>query len=1159
MCGNPFLDKRWVVILLSVAALLNGMLPVSTSAHAFRTTRLASAPAPAVSATTQARVRAAYGNLPMRFERNQGQMDKRVRFVARGAGYGLWLTDEGALLSLRSGESRASAASGGEIGPEQPGASAAQSTVIGMKLVKANRQAQARGEAEMPGRSNYFVGNDAGKWRAGVSNYAKVVYGEVYRGVDLVYYGKGGELEYDFKVAAGANPGAIGWRIEGAQGASVNGEGELVIRTAAGEMRQRRPVAYQEERGKRREVEARYEMRGKDEVGFAVGRYDRGKPLVIDPVLSYSTYLGGTRFDQINGIAVDAAGNAYLVGNTSSPDFPSSHSIGMSSSSDRPFFVAKLNAAGNALIYSTLISGFQNGFGSSSSGQAITLDAAGNAYVTGQTNALDFPITPGAFQSTNGGENDAFALKLNANGSALIYSTYLGGMYDDTGKGIGIDAAGNACITGQTISPNFPVAHALQPSMSDFQDAFVTRLNATGTALLYSTFLGGANADSGNAIAVDAAGNAYVTGATLSSDFPTANALQTGYRGRGAFTSSDGGSHWAVVGDAFPINRTITSVAIDPANSSVVYIGTDRYGVFKSTTGGGSWTASNNGIPDLSADGYPGLYRFTSDLEIDRNNPAILFVGIDGNGTFKSTNGGNSWSQGTGSGGNIASVKIDPTNSATIYSADYLHGLHRSTDGGQSWDEFGSLPTASTLVLAIAPTDPPTIYVGTNALGIFRFHGPGGAANVLFKPGVLALAVDPVTPTTVYAGTGVSGLYKSTDGGDNWSQINNGFPVNGGVPSLPVATSLAVDPQTPATVYAGTTFGLFKSTNGGGDWTALTVGLPATRIYDIGIDEHAVSHLYLGMAITNDVFVTKLNAAGSALLYSTYLGGLSGESGNGIAVDAAGRVYVAGSTASTDIQGVTSLRPFAGAGDAFVLKLNAAGGLGYFTYLGSSGLDHGSAIAVDSTGNAYVTGDTDATDFPTTPGAIPLAGGACANCIHTFVTSLNPAGTALLYSTYLGGNTLEPNAAGTLRDRSSALAVDPSGNMYVGGQNIATDFPVTSGAYDTSYNGAGDGFVAKFGAFDICMQDETNGNLLQINSTSGDYRFANCRKGLVYTGKGTVTVRGCKTTLTARAAGQTLTALVNTCSRVATAELITQGKSLTITDNDMANNTCACK
>lgn len=1153
--------SRLFVLFVAIAAFVNSaILPTLSNTRAYGppasiplTTELDNN----AKETARARVGSAYAQLGMRFEKNQGQFDAQVKFAARGAGYALWLTGDEAVMSLRGDDYRASAAEMAQAVIDQkksPGQmSEEKAAVIRLKLVNANRTASMTGESELPGRTNYFIGNDPANWHTGVSGYSRVVYKSVYRGVDLVYYGNGRELEYDFKVAAGANPAAIGIRFDGAKRLRVDPTGDLVIGSETGELRQHKPLAYQEAAGERREVSARYVLRGRNQISFALGRYDHSKPLVIDPVLAYSTYLGGTNNESINAITVDAAGNAYLTGSTSSPDFPVVNPIGTFNNFGSYVFVSKLNPAGNALVYSTYISGTPNGNSSSSAGLGITLDAAANAYVTGQTNALNFPTTPGAFQSINHGYTDAFALKLNAGGSALVYSTYLGGVYEDSGKGIGVDSMGNAYVTGQTVSADFPKASAMQPTMGGFQDAFVTKLNATGTALVYSTFLGGGEKESGNAIAVDSSGNAYVTGGTSSDDFPVMNALQPSYRGRGAFRSTDSGDNWAAVSNSFPFTTGVSAVVIDPFNSSTTYIGTSDRGLFKSTDGGSSWIAMHNGIPDLTSQGYPGFYDLVWDLEIDPKNPMTLFAGTYGSGGFKSTDGGNSWTRKVGV--LVTSFKIDPANSANVYCTEINYpGFLQSTDYGETWDQYGNISSNyGMLVSAIAPTHPAKIYVGTNSGGIFRFDGTTAATQSLNGNSVRSIAFDPTNPSIVYAGT-ATGMFKSTNSGDTWTQINDGLLFN----SIPAAiVCLAIDPQAPNTIYAGSSAFVFKSTNGGATWVQRP-GLPTAYMYDIAVDPHATSRVFVGANNVDDAFVSKLNAAGSGLTYSTYIGGLDIDDGFGIAVDAARNVYVCGTSYSTSIAGVTSAFPRKGISDALVLKLGAAGSLSYFSYIGGTGGEQGKSIAVCSAGNTYIIGNTTSPDFPTTPGAIPVGGGACTYCTHAFVTKLNQQGTTFLYSSYLGGNP-DPATVIGFRENGNAIAVDSGAGIYVAGQAFSTNFPVTAGAFDTTHNGSGDGFVSKLNLFDICMQDDTNGNLLRFNSTTGDYLFTNCRKGMVFAGKGSVTTNFCKITLNASMPGQTLTALANTCTRAASAQLVAQGKTLTITDKDMGNDSCTCK
>ena len=470
-----------------------------------------------------------YGKLPLAFEANQGQTDPQVKFLSRGAGYSLFLTPTEAVLALSEGSQQGPAAraakapvSAGAGGPALHAAKAPishdkKTAVLRMKLVGANAKAEVIGQDELPGRSNYFIGNDPKKWHTNVRQFAKVRYGNVYPGVDLVYYGHQRELEYDFVLQPGANPQAIRLGIEGARRLRFE-HGDLVLTSAAGDVHLRSPHIYQEANGVRQEVRGRYEITGKNEVGFRVAAYDRRRALVIDPVLAYSTYLGGSVSDQAYGITVDAAGNAYVVGYTTSPDFPTANPIQVLPGGA---FVTKFNSDGTALVYSTYLGGNRGAYAF-----GIAVDSAGNAYVTGQTSSTDFPTVNAIQPSFGGGNSDAFVTKINAAGNALAYSSYLGGSGDETAYGIAVDPTGNIYVAGATDSTDFPTANAHQPANHGYYDGFATKINADGTAYVYSTYLGGSANDNAYGVAADSAGNAYITGGTESTDFPTANAIQ---------------------------------------------------------------------------------------------------------------------------------------------------------------------------------------------------------------------------------------------------------------------------------------------------------------------------------------------------------------------------------------------------------------------------------------------------------------------------------------------------------------------------------------------------------------------------------------------------------------------------------------------------------
>ena len=368
-------------------------------------------------AALRPRIVAGYAKLPLFFEPNRGQTDSEVKFLSRGRGYTLFLTPSEAVLSLRKGEK-------GKDSEVRSDARPAHSTLLRMKLVGANPEPKVAGQDELPGKSNYFHGNDPGKWLTRVPHYARVKYEEVYPGIDLVYYGtERHQLEYDFVVSPGADPQSIRLEIEGAGRMTLNDEGALLLRTSGGEVAWQAPFIYQEISGSQKAVDGGYLILAENQVAFSVGEYDEGKPLVIDPTLSYATYLGGSGDDGGTHIAADSSGNAYVTGTTESTDFPTLNPAqGVFGGGSTDIFVTKLNADGTALTYSTFLGGSNNEF----SGGGIAVDESGNAYITGTTASPDFP-TVNPPQGSLSGLQDAFVTELSADGSSLVYSTYLGG------------------------------------------------------------------------------------------------------------------------------------------------------------------------------------------------------------------------------------------------------------------------------------------------------------------------------------------------------------------------------------------------------------------------------------------------------------------------------------------------------------------------------------------------------------------------------------------------------------------------------------------------------------------------------------------------------------------------------------------------------------
>lgn len=668
-----------------------------------------------VDESVKKQVKETLGNLPLSFEANAGQADSRIKFLARGRGFGMFLSPQETLLVLKSKDKKESGK-----GSRFPSLSAAPSEALSMRLMNANKNPRMVGMDQLPGETNYFIGNDPEKWRTRVANYERVRYEQVYPGIDMVYYGNQGQLEYDFMVAPEADPSSIKISHDGVKSMRIAPNGDLVLAMKNGEVVQRKPIVYQEVDGARREIAGEYVLTGKRHVGFKLGDYDKSRTLVIDPVLTYSTYHGGSSDDDAWAIAVDSTGAVYVTGDTNSTNFPIANAIQpnkvVTSPFDRPdLFVTKLNAAGSQVVYSTYLGGLTN-----DNGVDIQVDSSGVAYVLGYTDSSNFPLQ-NPRQSTHGGGIDTVLFKISASGSQLLYSTYHGGSNHDVASALDIDLSGNMYVTGYTISTNYPTANAFDATGGGTcndgpcDDGFVFKMNAAGNQLLYSTYLGGTtNQDRGSGIAVDSSGIAYVVGFTSGNNFPVSSPIQT----------------WQGAQDAF-----VTA--------------------------------------------------------------------------FSST--------------------------GTVLYSTYL----------------------------------------------------GGSGNDIAS----AVAVD--SSSNVY----ITGDTASTN-----------FP----------------------------TSNAFQSTRAGNE----------------------------------DGFVTKINSTGSAIVYSTYLGGSSTssvEGGSDIVVDADGQAYVIGETQSADFPIVNPVQASLGGGvDVVVVKLSATGNsLIYSTFLGGSDSDFGRGIAIDSSGNAYICGDTFSTNFPT--------------------------------------------------------------------------------------------------------------------------------------------------------------------------------------------------
>ena len=484
------------------------------------------------SSSAQKKAISSYGQLPLVFEPNQGQTNTAVKFMARGAGYGIFLTGNEAVLSLL--------------------ATPKSNSVVRMQLAGAQANAAPDGEHLLAGKSNYFIGNDPAKWQRGVPQFGQVRYAGVYPGVDLIYRGNQGKLEFDFRVAPGADAGQIALNLYGPSNEAIDRAGNLVSKTAGGDLYFKAPHIYQELDGREQAVAGRFVLRAGNQVGFEIGAYDRSQTLVIDPALSYSTYLGGSGGESCSailgitippaagapqgapqgtpgcpGLAVDSGSNAYIVGATTSTDFPTQPG-GTSPTVNGPddVFVTKLNTAGTALVFTT----FLGGSGTETS-SGVAVDSGFDVFVAGTTNSTDFPTISGyqtAPEAGSTGTQHVFVSKLDPNG-VIVYSTYLSGNGTDKASGVAIDINGNIYVTGTTTSTDTPSATDKFPATSgSFQSLsfasnqfFLTQINPAipgANGITYSTYFGGGNPANGLAVgggvAVDASSNVYITGGT---------------------------------------------------------------------------------------------------------------------------------------------------------------------------------------------------------------------------------------------------------------------------------------------------------------------------------------------------------------------------------------------------------------------------------------------------------------------------------------------------------------------------------------------------------------------------------------------------------------------------------------------------------------------
>ena len=473
-------------------------------------------------ASPEAQVIRNLSSMPLTFTENRGQWDERVLFRADAGRATMWFMQDGACYQFTRRIEKSRSEKSLDYKNYDPifhKPDSLETIMIKASFVGANPDPAICGEDMLGYKCNYFIGNNPEKWQTNVPNYKAIVFQDIYPGIDLKYYGNNKQMEYDFIVSPGADPSQICIRYEGADSVSVNENGELVIDTDWGSVVECKPLVYQIRGGKSVPTDCAYSLIDENRLGFElVNGYDPEYALIIDPVLSYSTYLGGSDEEISESITIDDSDNIYITGETYSTDFPTEGGY-QSNQPGWDVFIAKFNSLGSNFIYCTYLGGDGGDWGSS-----IFIDDSGNAYIGGYTNSSDFP-TEGPYQTAQG-NMDAFVTKLNSEGNGLVFSTYLGGSGSDHGTGISLDNTNHAYIVGFTESSDYPTKNEYQSDQSG-RDVFITKLGIEGDTLVYSTYLGGGGIDNGTAIAVDDFGNAYITGSTFSTDFPTEEAYQT--------------------------------------------------------------------------------------------------------------------------------------------------------------------------------------------------------------------------------------------------------------------------------------------------------------------------------------------------------------------------------------------------------------------------------------------------------------------------------------------------------------------------------------------------------------------------------------------------------------------------------------------------------
>lgn len=710
--------------------------------------------------------------LPMSFEANQGQAEKEIKFISHGLNYNLLLADNKATLVSNHKEN----------------------SYLSMEFLGANTQPKITGRNLLEAKTSYLLGNNSNNWQKEISNYQQAVYNQLYPGIDLVFYGNQKSLEYDLVIAPNTNPSLVKIQFQGLKSTSqeaikISSQGDLLINIEGETICQHKPVIYQEIAGNKHFIDGSYKKYDDKTIGFSVGQYDRNQQLVIDPEISFSTYLGGRLTDQANAITVDSSGNIYIVGSTSSTNFPTSKPLQQTLGGPFDVFVAKINPNGTSLIYSTY-------FGGSSVDQGfdIAVDSSGNAYIVGATISSNFPTKSALQAQKGGGTFDGFITKLNPAGNDIVYSTYLGGNDDDQAFALDINSLGNAFIVGSTSSRNFP---GVQNSVvGGSSDGFVIQLSSKGNEVVYSRLLGGGDEDECASIVVDSNNNAYITGDTFSNNFPTLEPIQSTLGGaQDAFitklNTSGGLIYSTYLGGTN--NDEGVDITLDSSNNAYITGSTasndfPTKSAFQKNIGGGVDTF----ITKVDAKGASLVYSTYLGGKLDDNAAAI---GIDPSNNLYVT--GTSFStdfptskaiQDKNKGNNdVFLSKLDPTGASLVYST-YL--------GGSSQDESLSLAVDSEGTAYLAGSSMSSDFPVSNA---FQKSSGGSIDAFIVK------ITDPLTPPTPDFSISIAPVSQTITPGSSTSFTINSKAIAGF--NQPISLSVAISPNDSglSTVFSNST------------------------------------------------------------------------------------------------------------------------------------------------------------------------------------------------------------------------------------------------------------------------------------------------------------------------------------------------------------------